>query len=263
MTERDLERAYREYRQLEAPSPQEQDLVWARVVERIAEGETGPPVASERPSGRSRRFVLPLALATAAACVWVMRSSLNVVQLSEFGQREVDASAQSIRRDPEARDQAALRRPKPAAESRRRSDVSLPTRLTEPEPEPEPVLGPKLESPDPPRRVRRPVREIDERKPSVASLRAELALMQRARQALARGLSVEALSLLERHEREFPTGSLRPEREVLVVRALCSMSKGAQARERARRFLRAHPDSPWADRLRAACPSSASVGDPG
>jgi hypothetical protein len=82
----------------------------------------------------------------------------------------------------------------------------------------------------------------------------ELDLLRSASRAIDDGSPVDALTLLDRYEVEFPRGaSLRTEYEATRVLALCAAGRTAAA-ERARgQFLETHSGSPLADRVRTAC----------
>lgn len=71
----------------------------------------------------------------------------------------------------------------------------------------------------------------------------ELALLELARTALARGQAGEALLALERHEREFPGGRLAEERESVAIQALLALGREADARRRPDNFRRRYPES--------------------
>lgn len=60
----------------------------------------------------------------------------------------------------------------------------------------------------------------------------------------------EALSRLDRHEREFPHGQLAAEREFLAVDALRALGRHADARARAEALVSRFPASPYAARAR-------------
>lgn len=66
-----------------------------------------------------------------------------------------------------------------------------------------------------------------------------------------------ALSLVEEGHRRFPRGSFYQERESIAVLALAQLGRAAEARERAKHFLDAHPQSPYAERLRRLVAGSA------
>ena len=85
------------------------------------------------------------------------------------------------------------------------------------------------------------------------SLAAELALVRSVRTAIDRDDPDAALAAVAEHERRFPTGQLVEERKSLRVEALCRAGKAPQARAEAQVFLRDHPSSPHADRVRSAC----------
>jgi hypothetical protein len=74
-------------------------------------------------------------------------------------------------------------------------------------------------------------------------LSAERALIERARSALARGDGAAALLPIAEHERQFPSGQLAEEREVLAVQALAIAGRTAEATARGARFRKAFPGS--------------------
>ncbi|MCC7542948.1 MAG: hypothetical protein IT379_42425 [Deltaproteobacteria bacterium] len=74
-------------------------------------------------------------------------------------------------------------------------------------------------------------------------LQAERALIERARAALSRDRPAHALDALTQHERRFPRGQMREEREALRIHALRASGQEAAATERARTFRRDHPES--------------------
>jgi hypothetical protein len=82
-----------------------------------------------------------------------------------------------------------------------------------------------------------------------SELRAEIALVDAARTAIATGADDRALALLQRYDRSFPTGTFRPEAAALRIEALDHLGRAAQARTLASKFVAAHADSPLADRV--------------
>jgi hypothetical protein len=83
-----------------------------------------------------------------------------------------------------------------------------------------------------------------------ASLAAEAAVLREARAALGAGQPARALALLEERDRGFPRGRLGIEAEVLHIEALALSGDAAAARARAQAFIAAHPDTPYAQRVR-------------
>ncbi|HXU65246.1 MAG TPA: hypothetical protein VN962_26285 [Polyangia bacterium] len=71
----------------------------------------------------------------------------------------------------------------------------------------------------------------------------ELASIDAARTALARGDAAGAIARLNRYARAYPRGRLDMEAEVLRIDALVESGRTDQARARAREFLRRHPNS--------------------
>jgi hypothetical protein len=87
---------------------------------------------------------------------------------------------------------------------------------------------------------------------SASMLASEITLLDAARRSLLGGDPAASLALLDRHAREFGDGQLAHEAAVLRVEALAKRGDREGAAAAARRFLRAHPNSPHADRIEAA-----------
>jgi hypothetical protein len=84
----------------------------------------------------------------------------------------------------------------------------------------------------------------------VSPLAQELRSLDEARSALAQGDAPGALTLLDRHDRTFPTGPLRTEARMLRVEALLARGDRASARRLATDLLARDPSGPHARRLR-------------
>jgi TolA-binding protein len=84
-----------------------------------------------------------------------------------------------------------------------------------------------------------------------APLSAELSALDAARSSLVAGDPTTALSALDAYSRKFPRGRLSLEAEVLRIDALAKSGQTAAARQRASAFIRRHPDSVLATRVRA------------
>lgn len=88
-----------------------------------------------------------------------------------------------------------------------------------------------------------------------ATLAEELAIVRSVRAAIDRDDPDAALAAVAEHERRFADGQLVEERKSLRIEALCRAGKAPQARAEAQIFLREHPRSAHADRVRSACAS--------
>lgn len=86
---------------------------------------------------------------------------------------------------------------------------------------------------------------------SAQGLSAELAALDSARSALAGGDASGALGDLDAYARNFPHGKLGLEAEVLRIDALAKSGQTAAAQKRAQAFIKRHPDSVLASRVRA------------
>ena len=86
---------------------------------------------------------------------------------------------------------------------------------------------------------------------STPPLAAELAALDAARTSLSHSDPSAALVALDGYSRNFPRGRLRLEAEVLRIGALAKSGQTVAARKRAEAFLRIHPDSVLASRVRS------------
>jgi len=86
-------------------------------------------------------------------------------------------------------------------------------------------------------------------RPEAGDLAAEIGLVDAARTAVATGGEEKALVLLRRYEATYPSGTFRPEATVLRIEALDRLGRKKDARDLARTFVAAHPESALADRV--------------
>jgi hypothetical protein len=78
---------------------------------------------------------------------------------------------------------------------------------------------------------------------SAAAYALELRLLERARAAVAEGDHAAALRFIASHQRRFPQGLLREEREALRVKALAGLGRADEAKRAAERFREDFPRS--------------------
>jgi TolA-binding protein len=102
-------------------------------------------------------------------------------------------------------------------------------------------------APDTSSSVARPAKT--DAKPGVA-LAAELGALDAVRSALAQGDPGGALSLLDAYAKDYPRGRLELEAEVLRIDALARAGQTDLAKKRAETFLKRHPKSVLASRVR-------------
>ena len=95
--------------------------------------------------------------------------------------------------------------------------------------------------------------------PAPAAMRAERELeedlLERATRALPTNPQA-ALAIAETHRRSYAGGRLAQEREVIAIRALAKLKRFDAARARAALFLTEHPESPYANDVRALAVTS-------
>lgn len=113
--------------------------------------------------------------------------------------------------------------------------TNAPVAMPEPAPPPAPVAAP----------VRpRSIAVADD-----SALRAEVALLDRARAALHAHDGAQALRVLDQHHRRFAHGTLAPEAEALRIEALVQVGAHAQAETLSQRFVSAYPQHPLSSRV--------------
>ena len=105
----------------------------------------------------------------------------------------------------------------------------------------EPSEAPQLDAPAP---------KADARAAASGALSAELGVLDIARSKLAAGDARGALTVLDEYARTFPRGRLGLEAEVLRIDALSRAGDSAAAKRRAEAFLKRHPKSVLAQRVR-------------
>jgi len=123
----------------------------------------------------------------------------------------------------------ALQSAAPAGTPAQRAAVSAPA-VAEPAPAPAPAVAAT---------------------PAAALLMEELGALDHARLALVNGEGRRTLDELDAYDRRFPGGRLQIEAEVLRIDALAKLGRKEAARQRAEAFLRRHPNSVLATRVRA------------
>lgn len=136
--------------------------------------------------------------------------------------------------------------------------VVLAQAVETPEPAAAPSEGPAVAPPvalvSPPAQPHLGVRVAHARPeagPASVTLAHELSSIDAARARLARGDAEGALTKLDAYTRGYPRGRLALEAEVLRIDALDQSGRTSAARERAEAFLRRHPHSVLAARVRA------------
>lgn len=221
------------YRDERGPSPAAADRLLARLERDLADPasrdmspRTGPEaqvpgdslvaLPLRRPA---RRWLAPAALLAAAATIAALALG---PRLGQQRARDDDPAA-AFQRDPGDPEKTTTRAPAlagPAAPS-----PAAPTPATRPRPQPA--------TPAP-------------------SLTDEMQHMRPAQLALAAGDPQAALARLEDYARAFPGGRLRE--EYLALRAIARCQLADPDAQAAAEFLRAHPDSMFAERVRGACP---------
>jgi len=114
-------------------------------------------------------------------------------------------------------------------------------------------LGPTANSAPPPSTAAAAAAPLNTAKPATGAqgLAAELAALDTARAALTAGDANGALASLDAYARNFPHGKLSLEAEVLRIDALAKSGQTAAAQKRAQAFIKRHPDSVLASRVRA------------
>jgi hypothetical protein len=86
-------------------------------------------------------------------------------------------------------------------------------------------------------------------RPVAADIRAQIALIDAARDAVAAGAGNRALQLVRQYQRRYAAGSFGPEAAALGIEALVKLGREAEARAAAERFAAQHRGSPLAERV--------------
>jgi hypothetical protein len=156
----------------------------------------------------------------------------------------------------------------PPAPATARVAPRVPERAPEPEPTALPVSVPATPARDENAPKRAPVGRVEPAKPPAAlvpapvltppGLAAQQSLLDDARGAILRGDGTSALSAIGAHRLRFPDTVLGEERAALEIRALLTLGRIQEARERHAAFERAFPGSLFASSLRKLVPSGAS-----
>lgn len=96
----------------------------------------------------------------------------------------------------------------------------------------------------------RPPSVVEGVRPSDDALARETALIDEARRALNNDGSARALTLLDQHDREFPSGVFHLDADVLRIEALERAGRAAEAERLAAQFLSRHSEGSYARRVR-------------
>jgi hypothetical protein len=212
------------YRRAIAPAMVDRARIWNRL-----ELDESPTV---RPAGRVAIVVGVVVAAAAGVLLFAMRPSAQ--RSAEV--RDRDAS-QSVDEVPERAVDSAPQREPPAPAI---AAPPLPAVVPVPESPPATLRKPRV----PPTRAAAPAED---------PLRAELRLIEAAREALERGDYDATLARIGEHRRRFPDGELVLEARSIRALALCGAGRWMQGRGEARSLLQESTSSPYRDRLREAC----------
>jgi hypothetical protein len=140
---------------------------------------------------------------------------------------------------------------RPSAEPRTRRVETVLAMPTQAAPSVRPSSVPPAELPlEPAAAAAVPSHDAKPRALPASQLREESEAILMARAALRAGDAARSLSLLEQARLRYPRGALGQEREALTIQALAKSGARAAAVRRARAFLRAHPQSPYAADVR-------------
>lgn len=142
--------------------------------------------------------------------------------------------------------------PTPTVAPRARALVA-PARALVPVAAPAPLLLPPAAPAPAPRGQRPSAARPLSAEPEVAPSAEESRLLAEANRALLARAPERALELLALHRERFPRGVLAEDREAGVAQSLCASGRREEGAEAAQRFLRAHPRSVHAPRVRASC----------
>ncbi|MFZ5897013.1 MAG: hypothetical protein ACOY0T_38500 [Myxococcota bacterium] len=230
---------------MNSPEPWLKSRDASRSVLELLESARPPHALDEATRARSRRRVLALSGVSAfSALFWIQHVALGAL-LGGVGIAAVvlPRSAPSpVASTPPVSTTTRVSRPEVAAP---RAELSPPTPSVEP---PAPTAAPTT-------RVTPPTAptEVASAAPAsslmASSLMEEAQLLERARKVLLADANA-ALLLLAEHERRFPNGTLRLEREFLAVSALARLQRTPEAEARATRLRALSHESLYDERLK-------------
>ena len=200
---------------------------WARLQARLQDADDVQELprvpAMEAPRGLG--FVIAVLAIAAAIVLWIAtRSELFVASEPAPQQQAPDRAQESGR--------VEVVHPASPVESEVGGEVPAPFAVDREPPSP-PKSRPRAKA-----------------QPPADTLAVELALLQRAKQALARGEAESALASVREHARAHPKGELAEERFATHVRALCALDRLDDAGRVASEFAAAFPGSGVAQALR-------------
>jgi hypothetical protein len=200
------------------------------------EGTSGPAIAGGATVSATWKAVLGVSLVTAAILAGTAAATRD----------KEEAATKAVA------PKAAEVDPAPA----RRSSATPPIEAPSVPPiEPAPA-GPVTPARTPTVLPRSPSKVVAE--PPADDLAAETEIVAAADSALTRGDTARALALAAEHARRHPNGQLAVEREAITATAAC-LAKQPDAAAQAQRFLRLHPRSAAAAKVRARCGALAEI----
>jgi hypothetical protein len=123
--------------------------------------------------------------------------------------------------------------------------------------DPPATAGAKGDAPRPPREV-----PLLEGRPANDPLVVEVSMLEAARAELVAGSSGGAIAMLDRYVERYPKGQLGLEAKVLRIEAVYRSGRHGEASTLADSFLREHPNSPLAPRVRAVVTNAIESGRP-
>jgi hypothetical protein len=131
------------------------------------------------------------------------------------------------------------------------ADIAVPS-LAAPPVEPAPASAPSASHVA---RLRKPytaspVSRASKSSPAESLLAREVAALDAARTAIAVGANASALRQIEQYHREFPSGELSADADVVAIEALAAEGDAPATKRAARRFLQQHARDPHVARIR-------------
>lgn len=241
-------RALAEYRAAPAVSKQDHARMWARLQASVAQANASEPDAR---SVRVSRTLARIAVAVAAAAAVLLF-------IRAVGSPTIGADTQPEARRDQAQygatpdDRPARAQPSTptatgsshAPPTNEPADLASPATATTDDRAAEPPNARSDTSGSPTKRS-----AVEPQARAADPLREEIALLTRARRALERGDTDDALQTLEVHARRFPRGQMAEDRAALRPQVLCSAGNSGQALATAVAFARAYPKSAHADKV--------------
>ena len=235
------------------PNPATQELVLNNLQTSLADpAASGSPLGQAAGSASTTKFLVVLSLvAGIGGGLWFFGGDSGGPEQAAI-EVETPVALQTAPAKPAAANPAAAN---PAAANPAAEVPSAVGEALEPPLVAETIVSPPPSDEPPPRRQTKAKTKARTRAVPAAinTLLAERKLIGAAQVAIRDHEYRRAQAILQKHSKEFPQGILAPERDAALAIALCLDESEDRGPAVARSFLRAHKNSPLAQRVKSSC----------